>query len=148
MLDQVPFAALHDGSKFLIERCGVSTAPSLGVLAGCKARLQALGARQDAGWLIVSNPTQEEELAPLDKCAVAAAAELGLAAGKHLGGAAAVAEDVLALLREKSHALFMCHGITGAKAQVPLSILLPTCMRRGSVRTCLMCMHPRPVCQQ
>ena len=120
VLDQVPFTALYDGSQFLLERYGVSSAPSLAVLAGCKARLQAIGARQDAGWLIVSNPKSDADLQPLDECAATLAAELELAAGEHLGGAAAVAKDVLAMLRKKSHALFMCHGITGAGAQVHL----------------------------
>ena len=115
-LDTVPFAALHDAFKFLIERFGISSVPSLGVLEGAKARLEAYIARPDAGWLVVSNPT--EDLEALDECAETVAAELHMAPGDLRSGAAATAEVVLNMLPAKSHALFMCHGTIRDEAQV------------------------------
>ena len=117
----VPFAALWDGSRYLIQQCTVSMAPSLAVFAASQGRSAAIQG-YDKDWVVVCNPEGDVDLQPLEQQALPAIRKAVAAPGanlrlRELTPAEASSTSIMHCTSSAGTLVVMCHGVMGDAAK-------------------------------
>ncbi|DBA96406.1 hypothetical protein WJX77_011629 [Trebouxia sp. C0004] len=116
----VPFAALWDGFKYLIQQRTVSVAPSLAVFTASKARFETIHSCYK-NWVVVCNPESDEALRPLERALPgirkAAAAFLASSTVLQPKGGEATSTGIMESSLDAGSLVIMCHGVMGDAAK-------------------------------